>query len=68
MTTSKADTEVLSPGDSVDLGIMSRNKESMKLRKFERKDTSYFVGSHRISGATQKQELKIQDRKHISQS
>lgn len=33
----------------------------MKLRKFERKDTSYFVGSPRISEATQKQELKIRD-------
>lgn len=41
---SKEDTEVLSLGDWADAGILGRNKENMKLRKFEMKATSYYIG------------------------
>lgn len=41
---SKKDNEVLSLCDWVDAGIMRGNKKNVKLRKFEMKDISYFVG------------------------
>lgn len=41
---SKEDIEVLSLGDWVDVGILGRNKENMKLRKFEMKVILYYIG------------------------